>query len=304
MELTQNYAAQSTSGMGMGIWTLLLLLITSATGVMADFSYNSTVLRFDNMTSTISAITEYTNTDPDTTDYILSIDYKLIGISNFTLDPTNDTPSGITKRRGGSSSIPLGSSWTEYQLMQQDTWWSQWYPASCAHPGGSGGGFIPVTQSTSYSASWNDGFSFSFGAAAASDMGYTVTQTNSVSQAVGRGVPVHSVGQAWQHQLVVWKDQIFRSCEQKYIGPDGAVCDDWSGYVRGNLPVQNGQFLVGVLERRKLTTILAVEAISLIFPEILLSCFDLLVLTKAGFYFRSFNQSICNLKFIQQKVKI
>lgn len=225
----------------MGIWTLLLLLITSATRVMADFAYNGTVLRFENMTSAISAITEYTTTDPDTTDYILSIDDKIIGISNFTLDPTNDTPSGITKRRGDSPSIPLGSTWTEYQLIQQGTWWSQWYPASCVHPGGSGIGFIPVTQSTSYSASWNDGFSFSFGAAAASNMGYTVTQTNSVSQAVGRRIPAHSVGQAWQHQLVVWQDQIFRACEQKYIGPDGAVCDDWSGYVRGNLPVQNGQ---------------------------------------------------------------
>lgn len=231
-----------TSTTHMGIWAILLVLMTSVVGDLVDISpdtaYNGTLLRFDNLTSAIETITQYSTNDPDTTEYLLAIDNKIIGISNFTID----NPSNITKR-WPNMPPPGQSTWNQYQVMQQGTWWSPWYPASCVHKN-ENSYYTPfaVFQGTSYSASWGDGFNYEYGAAvAAAGLGKTVTQSNTVMQTRPHVLPPGQYGQAWQQQLVVWQDQQFQFCAKKNPILKEIWCNDWSGYVRGNMPVQDGE---------------------------------------------------------------
>ncbi|KAF8004061.1 hypothetical protein HF325_001509 [Metschnikowia pulcherrima] len=190
------------------------------------------------LSSAIDSITAMVIEDPATTQFTVLIEDQIFGISNFTIE----YPANVTKR-WDSSNAPLGASWTQYQTAQQGTWWSPWYPASCVHQNGYGDAPIEVTvtQSTSYSASWSEGVSLSYGTEASANIGLTTIKTNSVSEQETYTVPAHDYGQVWQQQLMIWQDQQHQHCHKYNYSKNDIKCGAWSEYVRGNLPVKNGQ---------------------------------------------------------------
>ena len=235
----KNAGARShKTGLSAGMWAFIVLLMSSFASVLAADLETSSVLKYDNMTSAIDSITDMVGADPSATLYTIQVDDQIIGISNFTVE----YPANITKR-WDASNAPLGASWTQHQTAQQGTWWSTWYPASCVHQNGYGGEpvLVQLTQSTSYSATWSAGFSVNYGTEASLSIGYSTTETNTVSESETYTVPAYSYGQVWQQQLMVWQDQQHQHCHKYNYGKHGIKCGAWSAYVRGNLPVKNGQ---------------------------------------------------------------
>ncbi|KAM9910282.1 hypothetical protein OXX69_004639 [Metschnikowia pulcherrima] len=237
----KNAGSNHKPGFATKIWALVLVFMASAMSVLADDTPSGALLRFDNMTAAIDTITEMemaTDDDSDDTDYYVLVDDEVFGISNFTIEyPTTN----VTKR-WNAGNAPLGASWTQRQVAQQGTYWGGWYPASCVHQNGYGAApvVVTVTQSSTYSATWDAGFDLNFGTKGSLNIGYSVTKTFSKSEAVAYTVPAYSYGQVWQQQLVVWQDQQHQKCHKYHYGKGGIKCGAWSGYVRGNMPVTNG----------------------------------------------------------------
>lgn len=219
----------------LGFMVFLLMLVST---VLADTINGVPLVNATSLGDAIDKISDTVISGASGDAFIVSVDGQLTGISNFTIDQ----PSNITKRWNGGNA-PLGASWTQHQVAQHGTWWSPWYPASCVHQNGRSSEPMVVTfeQSTSYSASWNAGFDVNYGKSYSLSIGFTVTETNLVTNTVTDTVPPYSYGQMWQQQLMVWQDQQLQHCHKYNYGKHGIKCGAWGPYIRGNLPVKNGE---------------------------------------------------------------
>ena len=233
----KNQADGGLAALALRPFMLVLLMLAMFGIAVADVETVSPGLLVADLSKGIDLITSMEDSGNVYDTYMLVLDDKVYGISNFSLD------SNLTlKKRWDGGNAPLGASWTQHQVAQQGHWWSDWYPASCVHQNEKGSTPINIelTQSMSYSASWNAGFDIGFGEKASLSIGYTTTRTNSKSEVRKYTVPAYDYGQVWQQQQMIWQDQQHQHCHKYNYGSHGIKCGAWSEYIRGNIPVKNG----------------------------------------------------------------
>lgn len=221
-----------------GILKFFVFVMMLVSTVFGEYVNGVQLINATSLGAAIDQITETVAAGANGDAFIVSVEGQLTGISNFTIEQ----PSNVTKR-WDASNAPLGASWTQHQVANHGTWWSQWYPASCVHQNGDSSEptTVSVEESTSYSASWSDGFDVSFGESFSANIGITITTTNLITITQTYTIPAHDYGQVWQQQLMVWQDQQKQHCHKYNYGKNGIKCGAWSAYIRGNFPVKNGQ---------------------------------------------------------------
>lgn len=150
-----------------------------------------------------------------------------IVVSDVIITPTNS--SSLSKRWGAVYS------YTQYQLAQQGTWWSPWYPVSQVAENGLGY-MMHLTLSYSWTYTWSisPGISIKFGVITA-NFGAQVSESISKTETWGCDIPAQSAGQIWYQKKVAWGDLQQQQCT--WSTGMGTRCGAWSQYYRVNAPL-------------------------------------------------------------------
>lgn len=185
-------------------------------------------------------------------DYIKSSPHEKVasieGTDFFISDVEDKTIDGeLLGKRFDEHNAPLGTWFTQWQVVDQGYWDLAWTPASGCQYTGHSSEPLKFTQGWSQATNWkvDAGFLFDIAKKFAIKIGAEVLKQFSKSESWQVTIPPNSVGQTWTQKRMVWQDQQKRRCVRRHYGPSGLKCQPWSEKIHGDLP-DNTAYNTGV----------------------------------------------------------
>lgn len=214
-----------------GLTKLLVFLLMLVTTVFGSLVKDVPLLITTSLGAAIDEISESLDTGAQGAEFIVSVDGQLTGISNFTIRSPD------SNKRSNKEDAQWAH-WTQHQVVENGTWWTDWSPASCVQQNeNSEPETLVVLLSSSHSATWDKGFHVGLARKLFESMDIHIVKNSITEDTQMLTVPAQGYGQAWEQQLMAWQDQQHQKCHKKK-GSLETKCGTLKEY-RGNFPVQN-----------------------------------------------------------------